>query len=102
MLDRIRADFDGLKIFFEDPVLPDNGYEGKIGETIFRRRSIFRTRGTVRKQEIFFSRTFIASMKERLNRQVLKTKIRQVIFSATSQPERRMNQSLILAILSAT
>ena len=28
VLDRIRADFDGLKIFFEDPVLPDNGYEG--------------------------------------------------------------------------
>ena len=27
VLDRIRADFDGLKIFFEDPVLPDNGYE---------------------------------------------------------------------------
>lgn len=28
VLDRIRADFDGLRIFFEDPVLPDNGYEG--------------------------------------------------------------------------
>ncbi len=28
VLDRIRADFDGLKIFFKDPVLPDNGYEG--------------------------------------------------------------------------
>ncbi len=29
VLDRIRADFDGLRIFFRDPVLPDNGYEGK-------------------------------------------------------------------------
>ena len=29
VLDRIRADFDGLKIFFEDPVLPDNGFEGQ-------------------------------------------------------------------------
>ncbi|MDY6969227.1 MAG: DEAD/DEAH box helicase family protein [Spirochaetota bacterium] len=29
VLDRIRSDFDGLKIFFEDPVLPDNGYEGQ-------------------------------------------------------------------------
>ncbi|MBU0667777.1 DEAD/DEAH box helicase family protein [Patescibacteria group bacterium] len=28
VLDRIRSDFDGLKIFFEDPILPDNGYEG--------------------------------------------------------------------------
>lgn len=29
VLDRIRADFDGLKVFFQDPVLPDNGYEGR-------------------------------------------------------------------------
>ena len=29
VLDRLRADFDGLRIFFEDPVLPDNGYEGQ-------------------------------------------------------------------------
>lgn len=28
VLDRLRADFDGLRIFFNDPVLPDNGYEG--------------------------------------------------------------------------
>lgn len=29
VLDRIRHDFDGLKIFFTDPVLPDNGYAGQ-------------------------------------------------------------------------
>jgi type III restriction enzyme len=29
VLDRIRTDFDGLKIFFNDPVLPDNGYAGQ-------------------------------------------------------------------------
>ena len=29
VLDRLRADFDGLKIFFNDPVLPDNGFEGQ-------------------------------------------------------------------------
>ena len=28
VLDRLRADCDGLKIFFGDPVLPDNGYNG--------------------------------------------------------------------------
>ncbi len=28
VLDRLRADFDGLRIFFNDPVLPDSGYEG--------------------------------------------------------------------------
>jgi type III restriction enzyme len=29
VLDRLRTDFDGLKIFFKDPLLPDNGYEGQ-------------------------------------------------------------------------
>ncbi len=29
VLDRIRTDFDGLKIFFEDPVVPENGYAGQ-------------------------------------------------------------------------
>ncbi|MBF0620082.1 MAG: DEAD/DEAH box helicase family protein [Candidatus Omnitrophica bacterium] len=29
VLDRIRTDFDGLKIFFDDPVLPENGFEGQ-------------------------------------------------------------------------
>ncbi|MBH0177573.1 MAG: DEAD/DEAH box helicase family protein [Nitrospira sp.] len=29
VLDRLRADFDGLKIFFNDPILPANGYEGR-------------------------------------------------------------------------
>lgn len=28
VLDRIYKDFKGLKIFFEDPVVPDNGYDG--------------------------------------------------------------------------
>ena len=29
VLDRLRADFDGLKIFFNDPILPDNGHGGQ-------------------------------------------------------------------------
>ena len=29
VLDRLRADFDGLRIFFNDPVLPANGYDGR-------------------------------------------------------------------------
>src|SRR5258708_22099643 len=28
VLDRIRTDFDGLKIFYQDPILPETGYEG--------------------------------------------------------------------------
>ncbi len=29
VLDRLRADFDGLRIFFNDPVLPDNGFDDR-------------------------------------------------------------------------
>lgn len=29
VLDRIRRDFDGLRIFFEDPVIPENGVDGR-------------------------------------------------------------------------
>lgn len=29
VLDRLKTDFDGLRIFFNDPVLPDNGYAGQ-------------------------------------------------------------------------
>ncbi len=29
VLDRIRKDFDGLRIFFQDPVIPDNGVDGR-------------------------------------------------------------------------
>jgi type III restriction enzyme len=29
VLDRLRTDFDGAKVFFEDPILPPNGYEGQ-------------------------------------------------------------------------
>ncbi len=28
VLDRLKKDFDGLRIFYTDPVLPDNGYDG--------------------------------------------------------------------------
>jgi len=36
VLDRLRADFDGLRIFFDDPVLPDNGYEGRAWHDDFQ------------------------------------------------------------------
>ena len=29
VLDRINKDFDGLRIFFEDPIIPDNGIDGR-------------------------------------------------------------------------
>lgn len=36
VLDRLRTDFDGLKIFWNDPVLPDNGYEGQHWQDDFQ------------------------------------------------------------------
>jgi type III restriction enzyme len=36
VLDRLRTDFDGLKIFFQDPLLPDNGFEGQNWQDDFQ------------------------------------------------------------------
>ena len=36
VLDRIRSDFEGLKIFFHDPVLPENGFEGQNWKNDFQ------------------------------------------------------------------
>jgi len=36
VLDRIYKDFQGLRIFFDDPVLPDNGYEGRSWRNDFQ------------------------------------------------------------------
>jgi len=36
VLERIKTDFVGLKIFSEDPVLPDNGYEGQNWQDDFQ------------------------------------------------------------------
>ena len=36
VLDRIKADFVGLKIFYEDPILPDNGYSGQNWQDDFQ------------------------------------------------------------------
>ncbi|MBI5057269.1 MAG: DEAD/DEAH box helicase family protein [Nitrospirae bacterium] len=36
VLDRLRADFDGLRVFFDDPLLPDNGYEGRNWQDDFQ------------------------------------------------------------------
>jgi type III restriction enzyme len=36
VLDRIRKDFDGLKVFFEDPMIPDNGFVDRDWREDFR------------------------------------------------------------------
>jgi type III restriction enzyme len=36
VLDRLRLDFDGLRVFHEDPVLPPNGYEGQNWQDDFQ------------------------------------------------------------------
>ena len=36
VLDRLRSDFDGLKIFSEDPVIPENGVDGRNWKTDFQ------------------------------------------------------------------
>jgi len=36
VFERIKSDFEGLKIFFTDPVLPDNGYQGQNWQDDFQ------------------------------------------------------------------
>lgn len=36
VLDRIRRDFDGLRVFHEDPMLPDNGYQNRDWQEDFQ------------------------------------------------------------------
>jgi type III restriction enzyme len=36
VLDRLRTDFDGARIFFEDPILPANGHEGQNWQDDFQ------------------------------------------------------------------
>ncbi len=36
VLDRIKNDFEGLKIFYEDPILPDNGFNGQNWQDDFQ------------------------------------------------------------------
>ena len=36
VLDRLRSDFDGLNIFWQDPILPDNGIDGRNWKTDFQ------------------------------------------------------------------
>ncbi len=36
VLERIKTDFEGLKIFYEDPILPDNGYHGQNWQDDFQ------------------------------------------------------------------
>ncbi len=39
VLDRLRRDFEGLRIFHADPVLPDNGFEGRNWRDDFQMRT---------------------------------------------------------------
>lgn len=51
VLDRIYKDFQGLRIFFDDPVLPDNGYDGRNWRddfqlTLYKQDDVHVTRAT--------------------------------------------------------
>ncbi|WP_028322571.1 DEAD/DEAH box helicase family protein [Desulfatiglans anilini] len=55
VLDRIKADFEGLKIFNEDPILPDNGYYGQNWEDDFQIKVHFQDEvGTIAKSGNIF------------------------------------------------
>jgi len=69
VLDRIKADFEGLKIFYEDPILPDNGYQGQNWQDDFQIKLHLQDEvGTISKQgNIFLTnihRVYEGDMKE--------------------------------------
>ena len=50
VLDRLRTDFEGLKIFSTDPIIPDNGYDGQDWKSDFQLTLHIQDQiGTVRK-----------------------------------------------------
>ena len=42
VLDRLRDDFDSLSIFFSDPALPSNGFDGRDWREIFNQTAYSR------------------------------------------------------------
>ncbi|HKK54307.1 MAG TPA: DEAD/DEAH box helicase family protein [Patescibacteria group bacterium] len=55
VLDRIKTDFLGLKIFYEDPILPDNGYQGQNWQDDFQIKLHLQDEvGTISKQGNIF------------------------------------------------
>jgi type III restriction enzyme len=55
VLDRIKTDFEGLKIFYEDPILPDNGYQGQNWQDDFQIKLHLQDEvGTISKQGNIF------------------------------------------------
>src|SRR5258708_27638908 len=60
VLDRIRTDFDGLKIFYQDPILPETGYEGHNWRAELGPGGRKRTRLNSRHQVITYAGFFLA------------------------------------------
>ena len=55
VLDRLRTDFEGLKIFSSDPIIPENGYEGQDWKSDFQLTLHIQDQiGIVRKTENIF------------------------------------------------
>ena len=68
VLDRLRLDFDGTRIFHDDPILPPNGHAGQNWEGDFQLRSTSRTKLVSSPPRVIFScRTFIAYLRATRN-----------------------------------
>ena len=86
VLDRLRLDFEGARVFFDDPLLPDNGHEGQDWHDDFQLTVHIQDQiGHVGKQgNLFLSnihRVFEGGPKNRRSM----TRIRPIIFSVPSR-----------------
>ena len=95
VLDRLRADFDGLRIFHEDPVLPENGYEGQNWQDDFQVTLHVQDEiGIVSETgNIFLTNFTVCSSTDR--RRASRTRIRPTIFWGGGRRGRRTNRRSI-------
>ena len=86
VLDRLRLDFEGARVFFDDPLLPDNGHEGQDWQDDFQLTVHIQDEiGHVGKQGNLFLPTSTGCSKEAPKNRRSTTRTRPIIFSVPSR-----------------
>lgn len=95
VLDRLRTDFEGLKIFSSDPIIPDNGYEGQDWKSDFQLTLHIQDQiGTVRKTGNIFL-TNIHRVYDNTNKQASFEDADLSNYFLGNKPVTKTNESLV-------
>jgi len=102
VLDRIKTDFEGLKIFYEDPILPDNGYQGQNWQDDFQIKLHLQDEvGTISKSGNIFLTNIHRVYEGDIKRRVLRMRTHRIIFWEARLSAKPMIQKLIWVKLCA-